>query len=302
MKLFLKYILVFGIIFFTLEKGLYYFIHNAPNKEYDKRLQLILDGEMEKDLVIIGSSRGANNISAKQLEDQTGLSTYNLSYRGSNVTFHEFILEALLLHNKKPKKVLLVIDNGHQFLIENSLKFRYDRLSPLKNYSWINDKLIKSNKKSYISKFLYSLKIDRKDFSLKPKIVYPINIMTSHGSKLLKARSTDTLAFFKKPKGYDITKENPDYLKSFKSMQKTCKTHNIDLYFVFTPAYQEFDTDFLKRFKKLINTEEHLIVYDTICDDYKNNLFFRDHTHMFSIGAEIFTSEISVFFNSKTKK
>lgn len=293
---------MFGIIFFTVEKGLYYFIQNAPNKEYDKRLQLILDGEMEKDVVIIGSSRGANNISAKQLEDQTGLSAYNLSYRGSNVTFHEFILESLLLHNKKPKKVLLVIDNAYQFLIGHSLHFRYDRLYPLKNYSCINGKLIQSKKKSYVSKFLYSVKIDRQDFSLKPKIVYPINIMTPYGSKLLKAKPIDTLTFFKRPKDYNITLEDSVKLKSFKSVQELCKMHNIDLHFVFTPGYLEFDTAFFKRFKTLINIEDHVIVYDTISGIYKNKNLFRDETHMFSKGAEIFTSEISVFLNSKTKK
>jgi hypothetical protein len=68
---------------------------------------------------------------------------------------------------------------------------------------------------------------------------------------------------------------------------------------VFTPGYLEFDTAFFKRFKTLLNKEEDVIIYDTISGNYKNKNLYRDHTHMYSRGAEIFTSEISAFLNSK---
>jgi hypothetical protein len=295
MKRFLKHILFFGLLFFTIEKGLYFFIQNAPNKEYDKRLELVLQGKMEKDIIIIGSSRGANNISAKQLEDETGLSTYNLSYRGSNIIFHQFILETLLSYNKKPQKVLLVIDDEYEFLMDHSLSFRFDRLYPLKNYSYINNKLIDSNKKSYMSKFLYAATIDRQDFSLKPKRVYPINLMTSHGSKLLPKKENKDLEFINESKNYNILEEESLKLRSFKSIQEMCISKEIDLYFVLTPDFKNFDVTFLKRFEKLVKKKEHIIVYDTLDKRYKDYSIFRDQTHMCSEGAEIFTSELSQF-------
>jgi hypothetical protein len=299
MKRFLKHILFFGLLFFTIEKGLYFFIQNAPNKEYDKRLEFVLQGKMEKDIIIIGSSRGANNISAKQMEDETGLSTYNLSYRGSNVIFHQFILETLLLYNKKPQKVLLVIDDEYEFLMDHSLHFRFDRLYPLKNYSYINNKLIDSKKKSYVSKFLYAAKIDREDFSLKPKRVYPINLMTSHGSKLLPKKENNDLEFINESKNYNILEEESLKLRSFKSIQEMCSSKEIDLYFVLTPDFKSFDVTFLKRFEKLVKKKEHIIVYDTLDKRYKDYSIFRDQTHMCSEGAEIFTSELSQFMKSK---
>lgn len=299
MKRFLKHILFFGLLFFTIEKGLYFFVQNAPNKEYDKRLEFVLQGKMEKDIIIIGSSRGANNISAKQMEDETGLSTYNLSYKGSNIIFHEFILETLLLHNKKPQKVLLVIDDEYEFLMDHSLHFRYDRLYPLKNYSYINNKLIDSKKKSYVSKFLYAAKIDREDFSLKPKRVYPINLMTSNGSKLLPKKENNDLEFINESKNYNILEEESLKLRSFKSIQEMCSSKEIDLYFVLTPDFKSFDVTFLKRFEKLVKKKEHTIVYDTLDKRYKDYSIFRDQTHMCSEGAEIFTSELSQFMKSK---
>jgi hypothetical protein len=299
MKRFLKHILFFGLLFFTIEKGLYFFIQNAPNKEYDKRLELVLQGKMEKDIIIIGSSRGANNISAKQMEDETGLSTYNLSYRGSNIIFHQFILETLLLYNKKPQKVLLVIDDEYEFLMDHSLSFRFDRLYPLKNYSYINNKLIDSKKKSYVSKFLYAAKIDREDFSLAPKRVYPINQMTSHGSKLLPKKENNDLEFINVSKNYNTLQEESSKIRSFKAIQEMCSSKGIDLYFVFTPDFKSFNESFLKRFEKLVKKKEHLIVYDTLDKRYKDYTIFRDQTHMCSEGAAIFTSELSQFMKSK---
>jgi hypothetical protein len=299
MKRFLKHILFFGLLFFIIEKGLYFFIQNAPNKEYDKRLEFVLQGKMEKDIIIIGSSRGVNNISAKQMEDETGLSTYNLSYRGSNVIFHQFILETLLLYNKKPQKVLLVIDDEYEFLMDHSLHFRFDRLYPLKNYSYINNKLIDSKKKSYVSKFLYAAKIDREDFSLKPKRVDPINLMTSHGSKLLPKKENNDLEFINVSKNYNTLQEESSKIRSFKAIKEMCSSKGIDLYFVFTPDFKSFNDSFLKRFEKLVKKKEHLIVYDTLDKRYKDYTIFRDQTHMCSEGAAIFTSELSQFMKSK---
>jgi hypothetical protein len=299
MKRFLKHIFFFGLLFFIIEKGLYFFIQNAPNKEYDKRLEFVLQGKMEKDIIIIGSSRGVNNISAKQMEDETGLSTYNLSYRGSNVIFHQFILETLLLYNKKPQKVLLVIDDEYEFLMDHSLHFRFDRLYPLKNYSYINNKLIDSKKKSYVSKFLYAAKIDREDFSLKPKRVDPINLMTSHGSKLLPKKENNDLEFINVSKNYNTLQEESSKIRSFKAIKEMCSSKGIDLYFVFTPDFKSFNDSFLKRFEKLVKKKEHLIVYDTLDKRYKDYTIFRDQTHMCSEGAAIFTSELSQFMKSK---
>jgi hypothetical protein len=254
---------------------------------------------MEKDIIIIGSSRGVNNISAKQMEDETGLSTYNLSYRGSNVIFHQFILETLLLYNKKPQKVLLVIDDEYEFLMDHSLHFRFDRLYPLKNYSYINNKLIDSKKKSYVSKFLYAAKIDREDFSLKPKRVDPINLMTSHGSKLLPKKENNDLEFINVSKNYNTLQEESSKIRSFKAIKEMCSSKGIDLYFVFTPDFKSFNDSFLKRFEKLVKKKEHLIVYDTLDKRYKDYTIFRDQTRMCSEGAAIFTSELSQFMKSK---
>lgn len=296
MKQFLVKILIFGSLFFIVEKGFYLIVKKASEKEYDKRLELIIKGEMEKDILIIGSSRGANNISAKQLEAQTMLNTYNLSYRGSDVMFHEFILKTVLKYNKKPKKVLLFIDNGYQFIEEQSLNFRFDRLKPLKKYNYINNQLIQRNQSSYFSKFLYALRLNKTDFSFKKLNVKEVNIMTTHGSKMLRVKPNDSLQYLKKIKKF-TDKEDATKIESFKSIQNICKHNNIALYFVFSPGFKTFNTVAYNRFKTFVNPEEHVIVYDTT--RYKDKNLFRDHGHLFKNGAKLFTKEVSAFINKE---
>ena len=150
MKRFLLHIALFVLLFLIIDQIFYVFIAHAPKKEYDQRLQQVLDGQMNKDVIILGSSRGANNIIAKQLEDSTGWSAYNLSYRGSNIEFQEFLLKTLLKYNQPPKYLLLVIDNESEFKTVSTLNFRYDRLFPLKNYAYINDYLISHHKQNVL--------------------------------------------------------------------------------------------------------------------------------------------------------
>ena len=93
----------------------WFVLKETPKKQYDKRLEELIKGEINKDIIVLGSSRGSGNILAGQLEKETGLESYNLSYQGSNINFHNFILNTLLKFNKKPKYVMLTIDNSSEF-------------------------------------------------------------------------------------------------------------------------------------------------------------------------------------------
>ena len=92
--------------------------------------------------MVFGSSRGARNIIASQIEDSLSIEAYNLSYPGSDITFHEFMLRSVLKFNKKPKIVLLVIDDPARVLPDEIIKFRLDRLYPLSKYDYINEELM----------------------------------------------------------------------------------------------------------------------------------------------------------------
>ena len=89
MKSFLKNSVIFLLTFFILEKGLIFLRNKLPENELDKRLELLINGKVNADIIVMGSSRGARDIIASQLADSFKMPAYNLSYPGSNILFHE---------------------------------------------------------------------------------------------------------------------------------------------------------------------------------------------------------------------
>lgn len=307
MNLFLKRGLLFLVLFFILEKSSYCILKYASNKEYDKRLNSVLEGEVNKDIVVLGSSRGAGNILAGQIEKQTGFSTYNLSYLGSNILFHKFILKQLIDNNMPPKQLLYVIDNPSHFIEVPSLLFRYDRLYPLVNYNVVNNKLIEDNKHSWLSKIFILGRLHKLHFKLKAIKKPKYNPIDAYGS----------MPFIKQNTNIDLkvndnntatTKEvinEPDkqeYILALKEIEELCRKNTIKLAFVFSPDYGPFNTNFVNRFTNLVNKDHSVFVYNIKNPVYKDSNNFYDISHLNKGGASIFTSEISDFIINNYNK
>ncbi|OBQ55392.1 hypothetical protein JJL45_08235 [Tamlana sp. s12] len=297
MKLFLKHIFIFGIVFFIAEKTLCYFVQNAPTKENDRRLEYVLESQMNKDIIILGSSRGAHDIIASKIEENTGLETYNLSYRGSDIDFHEFVLRSLLKHNKAPKIVLLVIDPVYEFIQEPSLGFRTDHIIPLKKYDDINNELIKREKFTFLSKILCVARLNKKDFSFKKKEASPFEVLSSHGSQILDEKRELTIVYNNENVEYSQGIEQNKKLIKFNNIKALCKNKDIELTFIIPPNFSRFNRSFYNRFKELVDEDNKVMIYDTLNVNYTQPHYFFDESHLNKEGAEIFTSEISLFIN-----
>ncbi len=302
MKRFLFTFLIFATLFFIVEKASWYFVNNAPNREYDRRLEKVLKGDFKKEVLIIGSSRGANNILACQLEAETGLSTYNLSYIGTNIRFHDFILKTYLKFNKAPEKILLFVDHKFTFRKIPTLFFRYDLLYPFSKYEYVNNKLISENEHSFASKAIVLLRLKRDDFSVKKKKLAVNLALTDCGSKPNIIKKDKVFEFEEVIEPYDIKFENKELLRSFKNIQNVCKDYNIELIFVSSPSFSAFNIGFNSRLNDLMLAENKVFVYDTLNPIYKDSNYFNDESHLFINGAKIFTSEISDFLNKNTDK
>ncbi len=288
--------MLFMAAFFIIEKGVYYFLDIAPNREYDKRLEYILEGNMNKELIVLGSSKGASDILAGQIEKETGLKSYNLSYQGSNIIFHEFILKALLKYNQTPKKVILMIDIPYEFIQEKSLKFRVDRLYPLSKYNYINKELINQKEKNILSWVFCTARVNQSNFELKEiKAPYhnPLDLSGSGPYVIEKHNKNFDYSFIKKP--YNTKSELPDKIRAFKNVQKLCRVNNIELICIIPPNFFELNRSFIKRFSSLLTNENKLFVYDTLNPIYKDEKYFYDSSHLYIDGAKILTSEISNF-------
>ena len=296
-KRFLKHIMLFASIFFIIDKGAYFILNKTSELEYDKRLEDVLEGNMNKDIFVLGSSRGSGNIIASQLERETGYSSYNLSYQGANILYQEFVLKTLLKFNTTPKKVIIAIDNPYEFNEETTLHFRNDRLYPLAKYDYINNQLIAQGERSVLSKVLYLTRLNGSMFRMKAVKSPGLNPFESCGSRPIILIPKDGLVYDCEVVEYSKSIETQSYVDAFNSIKLICKAHDIDLIFVFPPNFKVFNNSFKKRFDQLVSLENKVFVYDTLNTVYKNTKYFYDASHLTKEGAEVFTSEISTFIN-----
>jgi hypothetical protein len=293
MKKFLIQILVFSLTFFLLEKVFYVFLYVSPTLEKDKRLEYVLDGHLNKDIIILGSSRGARNVIANQIQDSLNISSYNLSYLGSDIEFHEFLLRSLIGYNNKPKVVLLVVDNPYELLPSESIKFRLDRLYPLAKYNYVNNEMIKRGEKSFLSNFLILSRINKMNFDIREKHISSLDTLKDCGSMPISfQRENREFVFKNENPRYDLDDELPVKLMAFNKFQDLCISNNIKLFIVYPPNFKKHNILFENRIKKLSYPKVSSIIYDTTNPVFKDKDYYYDEAHLKTNGAIIFTNDI----------
>lgn len=303
MKQFIIKIILFGVAFFLLEKVFYAFLFVSPFLEKDKRLEYIISGNMNKDLIVLGSSRGARNIIASQIEDSLNISCYNLSYPGSNIEFHEFVLRSLIKYNNKPKIALLVVDDSGELLPSKSLKFRLDRLYPLTKYDYINNEMIERGENSFLSKFLILARIRKQNFDIRQKQFGTLDTLVSCGSMPISfQRENRKFIFENNVRNYEAKSELPEKLQAFKRVQSLCDFNDIQLILVYPPNFKKHNTFFQKRIEGLSGSSFSSILYDTSNVNYRDKDYFYDESHLKTNGAVIFTNEIIQHLQQKVRK
>jgi hypothetical protein len=296
MKSFILKSLLFFAIFFGLEKSLILLRNSAPGRELDKRLENILKGEINADVIILGSSRGARDIMASNIADSLNTTAYNLSYPGSDISFHEYLLEKLVkFNNKKPKLVILAADDPVELILNNTIYFRLDRLYPLVKYEDVRKTLIEKGEKDKILSNLFIIhQLGMANFDIRKKHFSPLDTLHADGSMPISFRSKKfTAAYNSKYKAYDATIEDSNKIKSFTNFLKICKDNNIKLVLALAPNFGNPSLGFKQRMEWYVKSpQNHVMLYDTSNAIYKNENYFYDAGHLTKAGADIFTAEV----------
>jgi hypothetical protein len=297
MKKLLLNIMLFCALFFMVDKLFYVVIYLSPKYQVDNRLELILNGKINKDIIILGSSRGATNIIASQVEKQTNLTAYNISYYGSNVEFHEFILKTLLKFNKKPRIIIFAVDDPAELLPNNTINYRLDYLYPYVNYNYINQELINKGDRDFTSWFMFLTRLNRNNFKFNKKRTKYNNILPCGSMPLNLENSKINLTYDKTIPLYSIKKESSSKKAYFKTIIELCAKNKIQLIFTFPPNFREHNKHFENRIRQLSFSGNNFFVYDTLNIKYKNKDYFYDESHLNLKGAKLFTGELSKFIN-----
>jgi len=309
MKSFIKQILIFFLPLIFLSIVLDYIISNQLKKSNTHAFREypvwndIHSGNINADLLIMGSSRAWRHIDPNVLEDSLELSSYNLGMDGQHLPMQLWRYETLLKKNHAPRVIVYSLDffmlthtnelfNKDQFLpyllfdfnAEKQLKdyigFDYfDYRLPLIRYCGANKALShtarisllpKSNKKGRVKGFYAEDKKWNQDFE-KVKAQ-----MTSYNATI------------------DAT-----ILIQFDQYIKKCKENKIQIVLVYSPEYFEGQNfvsnrkEVITAFEQLANQNEiNFLNYSSDTISFQKSLFYNT-THLNKTGAELFSKKLA---------
>lgn len=300
MKKYALGLILFSVLFVVYDKAFIIIANLSANAEIDKRLEYLLNGEINKDVIIVGSSTGSRDIIAGQIEDKTGLSVYNLCYPGSNVEFHEFILKTLLKFSEPPKLLMLVVDDENELLYDETTAFRNDRMYPLVKYRFIRNELVsRGDKDWFFSKFLILHQLNKANFDIRQKKFTPLDTIMACGSMPITwQREGRDWNYISEQRHYQQEKELPEKVTAFNQIIETCRSHNIDILVIFPPIYKKHSNSFEERIRHLVGPGADFYVYDTANPIYHQKDYYYDETHLLRNAAVVFTNEIIICLDS----
>lgn len=116
MKQLLKKVFLFLLPIILLAYPLDWFISNGLRKSYENvgNFEICNDlysGDINTDILVLGSSRALYHVDPDILEQETNMSAYVLAFDGSRFNIQYELLQEYLRYNDKPKTIILSLDN-----------------------------------------------------------------------------------------------------------------------------------------------------------------------------------------------
>ncbi|KUJ62184.1 hypothetical protein AR687_09180 [Flavobacteriaceae bacterium CRH] len=261
----------------------------------------ILDGKINSDIVINGSSRAYEHINPVMITEQLHIPAYNIGMSGHNFWLQYLRHSLLLENNAKPK---LIIHSVDIFTLEKKKNLsNYVQFLP---YMLWNDK-IKDATISYngfelidytVPLIRYNKSRDSKKVALSMAKIKTDKVGRIKGYEPRDRQwNSDFDEAKKKMKSYDIKLDNASIVL-FDKYLKECKSQNIKVIFVYTPEYIE-GQKFVRNRGKIISIYQNFSKkYNIPFYDYSNDSlsfkkeYFYNAEHLNKAGAELFTQKL----------
>jgi len=270
--------------------------NSFAEKEYST-WNAIIDGKINSDIVIYGSSRAWKHINPTMISNSLNASTYNLGIDGHNFWLQYLRHSMLLENNTKPKIIILSLD-----------VFTLQKVDDLYNSDQFLPYMLWNNK-------IKDATISYNGFNL---IDYEIPLIRYFGKGNAVQTAMKTKNKVERIKGYQGRKEqwNDDFNKAKKAMKNyqkqldpativlferflnECKSKNIKILFVYSPEYIE-GQKFVKNRDEIISLyEKYSKKYNIPFYNYSNDSlsydkkYFYNASHLNKTGAELFTKKL----------
>lgn len=295
MRRFLFKALLFTALFFLVDKLAFFLLDRTPKYAYDHRLEMVMEGEINKDIIIAGSSRGAKGIIAQMITDSTEYSAYNLCYNGTDVPFHEFIIRSLLKHNTPPKVIFLTADDPTQLWDVGNYGFRSDLVVPLSVYDDCNEELIDNKVNNLATRYFLIPRLRYQHLYPYYEKIPVFDTVRSSGTQWLSYYPSNRDFERYSAEYYDIGKEMDWKKEALEEIKTLCAEKGVQLIMVYPPNFKEFNHGFEARMREFMGPDVLHCIYDYQDSTYYNKDLFYDPDHLHVSGARVFTMEVIEF-------
>ncbi|MBO0330178.1 hypothetical protein [[Muricauda] lutisoli] len=294
-----KIIISFLAISFIVDKAAYFLMNRVSDEVYSGqgigKLNQYLKTKNNYDFIVFGSSRANHHVNPNKISKNS----YNMGVDGTMIAYSHSLIKVL---PKKKQTILLHIDPSNAFSKDyvgediKALKSKYNRNSIItKNI----DQLSQNN---VFQKFYWCLGYNKivipifKNFFY-PKYDYrkydgydPIHVSKSQEKifkKILNEPKTDDCL-----ENYEINKL---YNSLIDDLILFSKNNNKELIVFNSPVYYDYCEQDNIEFRKIMK-EKQVRYYDfsKLFQDNNSIEFWRDRTHLSSIGAEVFSDTLAL--------
>lgn len=247
-----KYILLVIVVCIAALSGLHVLYLKGFNKYYafeQGKVQEIMEGRINYDVLFVGSSRTFYHINPKVVDSVLELNTFNAGIDGANLLEMNMVIKSYLQQHVPPRLVVLEIP-APAFAISIKPIF-----NPNMYYSYLDHDVVFQTLEPYqrvrVLKYLPFLQITQSDDVLKQASLYGLfnkrSINPAKTYKGFKPNGNDTLTIpYKKIK--TIFEIEGKGLQLLQEIIESCKQHKTKLVFTYAPHYNLLDEEMNPRF------------------------------------------------------
>jgi len=264
----------------------------------------IMEGKVNAQVVITGSSRALVQYDPRIIEAVTGRTAFNLGRNGSQTDMQVAFLKAYLAHNRRPEVVVHNLD-AFSFVTTREV-FDPAQYMPYLDDPALYDSSRKINPEIWKSRYLplYGYVVEDMNFTWvrgireflgwSPPQDYFLGFNPRHQSW------TDDFENFKaaNPHGISFGIE-PAGIEDLKDLIRVCQQNGIQLIFVYSPEYTEMQAmtnnraEIFAHFHELAN-RYHVPLWDySDWEHDRNRNIFYNSQHLNATGAAVFSDDVA---------
>jgi hypothetical protein len=264
----------------------------------------LVNGQINADIVIGGSSRALNNVDPRVIQNMTGLSTFNIGINGSQTDMQVAVFKTYLRHNAKPTLLIHSLDS-FTFVTSRGGVFFPGQYLPYLKEDAIYQALSAIDGDTWRARYLplYGYAVQDMNFTWltgvrgllgwNPREDHYLGFEPRHG------HWTDDFARFRdsRPDGIRFEIE-PEGVRAFDEFMKLCRDLEIRVLLVYSPVYYEMQALENNRDEIFGRFNEIAQRYDAALLDYSRSPisfrkdYFVNSEHLNAEGAAAFSAEL----------